>query len=139
MTYHLLFMEGIGYDYNKGPFNGGDTDDDGEDDDESSGGEEFFAKVEEMTTTTEDIAEWDYGDYEGLVVNEIRALRKERGLDQDREWDIWKDGCEGGEYVCPSCLIQWGQFSTSKRSGLNRVGQADLTLMSLCLLGRQSR
>lgn len=95
MTYHLLFLEGIGYDFNKGK-NGGDSDDDGEDDD-SSGGGEIYDKVEEMTTFTEDIAEWDYGDYEGLVVNEIRALRKERGLDQDREWDIWKDGCEGGE------------------------------------------
>ena len=57
-------------------------------------------KVEEMMTLTNDIAEWDYGDHEGLVVNEIRALRKERGLDREREWNIWKDGCEGGEYVC---------------------------------------
>lgn len=53
----------------------------------------------EMTTYTEDIAEWDYGDYEGLKVAEIRKLRKERGLDRERPWDIWRDGCEGGEYV----------------------------------------
>ncbi|KAI0139996.1 phosphoglycerate mutase-like protein [Hypoxylon sp. NC0597] len=46
---------------------------------------------------TEDIAEWDYGDYEGLVVSEIRAGRKKRGLDQEKEWNIWSDGCEGGE------------------------------------------
>ncbi|KAI0598742.1 phosphoglycerate mutase [Biscogniauxia sp. FL1348] len=46
---------------------------------------------------TEAIAEWNYGDYEGLVVSEIRARRKEKGLDGEREWDIWKDGCEGGE------------------------------------------
>lgn len=29
----------------------------------------------------------------------IRELRKSHGLDQDREWDIWRDGCEDGEYV----------------------------------------
>ena len=52
-----------------------------------------------MLTLTEDIAEWDYGDYEGLLTSEIRARRKERGLDQEREWDIWRDGCEGGECV----------------------------------------
>jgi hypothetical protein len=48
---------------------------------------------------TEDIAEWDYGDYEGLKTGEIKELRKKRGLDQDTEWVIWRDGCEGGEYV----------------------------------------
>ena len=48
-------------------------------------------------TTTEDIAEWDYGDYEGLLTKEIRSRRAEKGLDQDKPWDIWVDGCEGGE------------------------------------------
>lgn len=48
-------------------------------------------------TTTEDIAEWDYGHYEGLIPKDIRARRKEKGLDKDRSWDIWRDGCEGGE------------------------------------------
>ncbi|KAF2017251.1 phosphoglycerate mutase-like protein [Aaosphaeria arxii CBS 175.79] len=41
------------------------------------------------------IREWDYGNYEGLKSAEIRASRKERGLNED--WDIWRDGCEGGE------------------------------------------
>ncbi len=50
---------------------------------------------EGRVTITEDIAEWDYGDYEGFLTKEIRARRKEKGL--DREWDIWVDGCEGGE------------------------------------------
>ena len=50
-------------------------------------------------TYTEDIAEWDYGDYEGLKTEDIRKVRKERGLDQEGEWNIWRDGCEGGEYV----------------------------------------
>ncbi len=53
--------------------------------------------IADKVTVTEDIAEWDYGDYEGLLVNEIRARRKEKGFDQDREWNIWRDGCEGGE------------------------------------------
>lgn len=57
--------------------------------------------TQQQVTYTEDIAEWDYGDYEGLKVHEIRDLRKERGLDQERAWDIWRDGCEGGEYDAP--------------------------------------
>ncbi|OTA57657.1 phosphoglycerate mutase [Hypoxylon sp. EC38] len=63
----------------------------------------LFGSNSEMTIDrdkiiiTEDIAEWDYGDYEGLVVSEIKAGRKKRGLDQGKEWDIWRNGCEGGE------------------------------------------
>ncbi|KAK0753612.1 histidine phosphatase superfamily [Schizothecium vesticola] len=44
---------------------------------------------------TEDIREWDYGDYEGITSKRIRELRKEQGLDPG--WDIWRDGCPGGE------------------------------------------
>ncbi|RYP32141.1 hypothetical protein DL767_005377 [Monosporascus sp. MG133] len=44
---------------------------------------------------TEDIREWDYGDYEGITSSEIRALRERQGL--NRNWDIWRDGCPGGE------------------------------------------
>jgi broad specificity phosphatase PhoE len=47
-------------------------------------------------TVTEDIAEWDYGDYEGLKPHEIKERRAEKGLPK---WDIWTQGCEGGEYV----------------------------------------
>ncbi|KAI1506634.1 phosphoglycerate mutase [Biscogniauxia marginata] len=57
---------------------------------------EFVIDADRVVLTG-DIAEWDYGDYEGLLTSEIRARRKEKGLDQEREWDIWKDGCEGGE------------------------------------------
>lgn len=45
----------------------------------------------------EDLREWEYGDYEGLLTHEIVQLRKSRGLDQDRPWKIWRDGCENGE------------------------------------------
>ena len=48
-------------------------------------------------TITDEIAEWDYGDYEGLVPKAIRERRKERGLDREKPWDKWVDGCEGGE------------------------------------------
>jgi broad specificity phosphatase PhoE len=50
-------------------------------------------------TVTEDIAKWDYGDYDGVHPHDIRAGRKERGLDKGKPWDIWIDGCEGGEWA----------------------------------------
>lgn len=50
---------------------------------------------------TEDIREWEYGDYEGLLTQQIIDLRKSRGLDADLPpgdtWNIWRDGCENGE------------------------------------------
>ena len=48
-------------------------------------------------SVTEEIAEWNYGLYEGKLTKEIREIRKSHGLDQERDWDIWRDGCEGGE------------------------------------------
>ncbi|KAL2431470.1 hypothetical protein ABEF95_009441 [Exophiala dermatitidis] len=45
-------------------------------------------------TIDERIAEWDYGDYEGVTSAEIREMRKQQGLPP---WDIWRDGCPGGE------------------------------------------
>lgn len=59
-------------------------------------GKEALLK-DKKVTTTEELAEWDYGKYEGLLTQEIRARRKEQGLDQEKPWDIWRDGCEGGE------------------------------------------
>jgi len=43
---------------------------------------------------TEDIREWDYGDYEGITSHQIRELREKEGKGP---WDIWHDGCPGGE------------------------------------------
>jgi broad specificity phosphatase PhoE len=37
----------------------------------------------------ENLAEWDYGDYEGLRTAEIHEQRP--------AWDVWMDGCPGGE------------------------------------------
>ena len=39
--------------------------------------------------TDPDLAEWDYGEYEGLRTAEIRQQRP--------DWDVWQHGCPGGE------------------------------------------
>ena len=54
-------------------------------------------ELEGKTETTEDIREWEYGAYEGLLTAQIRAARKEKGLDGERPWNIWVDGCVEGE------------------------------------------
>ena len=48
------------------------------------------AKIE----VTEQIREWDYGDYEGITSAEIAKMREAKG---EGPWDIWRDGCPGGE------------------------------------------
>jgi probable phosphoglycerate mutase len=42
-------------------------------------------------TLTEDVREWTYGDYEGLTSAEIKKF--------DPNWQIWFNGCPGGESV----------------------------------------
>jgi broad specificity phosphatase PhoE len=37
----------------------------------------------------DDLAEWDYGEYEGRTTKEIRVERP--------GWDVWRDDCPGGE------------------------------------------
>ncbi|MCW2518947.1 MAG: Acid phosphatase [Mycobacterium sp.] len=44
--------------------------------------------VDEVTPM---LAEWDYGDYEGLTTQEIR--------ERVPDWTVWKYGCPGGEDV----------------------------------------
>lgn len=46
-------------------------------------------------TTDDRVREWGYGDYEGLTPSQIRALRKEQGLDTERPFDIWRNGTTG--------------------------------------------
>ncbi|KAJ5437852.1 uncharacterized protein N7458_008850 [Penicillium daleae] len=51
-------------------------------------------RTEARVQITEAIREWDYGEYEGLTSVQIRAIRAEKGLGP---WNIWTDGCPGGE------------------------------------------
>jgi len=42
-----------------------------------------------VTAIDEDLAEWRYGEYEGITTAQIRAQRP--------DWELWRDGCPGGE------------------------------------------
>ena len=42
-----------------------------------------------VAETTEDLAEWNYGEYEGVTTADIRKTRP--------GWSLWTDGCPGGE------------------------------------------
>ncbi|PLN86076.1 phosphoglycerate mutase-like protein [Aspergillus taichungensis] len=52
-------------------------------------------RTEAKVEVTEAIREWDYGEYEGLTSPQIREQRAKEG--KGEKWDIWKDGCPGGE------------------------------------------
>ena len=42
-----------------------------------------------VSEVTEDLVEWDYGDYEGITTDEIHRT--------DPDWSLWTDGAPGGE------------------------------------------
>jgi probable phosphoglycerate mutase len=48
-----------------------------------------LAGLARMAEVDPDLAEWDYGDYEGQVSADIRKMRP--------NWDLFRDGCPGGE------------------------------------------
>jgi broad specificity phosphatase PhoE len=48
-----------------------------------------LAGVGERAELTDDLLEWDYGDYEGITTAQIREGRP--------DWYLWRDGCPGGE------------------------------------------
>jgi broad specificity phosphatase PhoE len=48
-----------------------------------------LAGLGEGVETTEDLLEWDYGEYEGVTTAEIRERRP--------RWSLWLDGAQGGE------------------------------------------
>jgi broad specificity phosphatase PhoE len=43
----------------------------------------------EQAELSDDLVEWDYGDYEGITTKQIREERP--------GWYLWRDGCPGGE------------------------------------------
>jgi broad specificity phosphatase PhoE len=48
-----------------------------------------LAGLGDRVELTEDLVEWDYGEYEGITTAEIRKQRP--------GWNLWRDGCPGGE------------------------------------------
>jgi len=48
-----------------------------------------MARPSDEFTVTDLLLEYNYGDYEGLTPTQIRSLHP--------GWDIWRDGCPGGE------------------------------------------
>jgi broad specificity phosphatase PhoE len=62
-------------------------------------------RTEATIEVTQNIREWDYGDYEGLTSATIQKNRTAQGLDPN--WNIWSEGCPGGEYVYPIILMDW--------------------------------
>ena len=43
----------------------------------------------EVAQIEDELVEWQYGEYEGLTTPEIR--------ERSPEWNLWRDGCPGGE------------------------------------------
>jgi broad specificity phosphatase PhoE len=43
----------------------------------------------DVAVISNDLHEWDYGEYEGLTTPQIRERRP--------DWNLWRDGCPGGE------------------------------------------
>jgi probable phosphoglycerate mutase len=48
-----------------------------------------LAGLGDRADTTDDLLEWDYGEYEGITTAQIRESRP--------DWNLWRDGCPGGE------------------------------------------
>ena len=48
-----------------------------------------LAGIADDATVTDDLVEWDYGDYEGRTTDEIHESAP--------GWYLWEDGCPGGE------------------------------------------
>ena len=48
-----------------------------------------LAGLGDRVELTDDLLEWDYGEYEGITTAQIREGRP--------DWYLWRDGCPGGE------------------------------------------
>lgn len=63
-------------------------------------------RTEAKVEIYEGIREWDYGEYEGLTTKTIKEQRQARG---EGDWDIWRDGCPGGEYAPVLTVLEDGE------------------------------
>jgi probable phosphoglycerate mutase len=48
-----------------------------------------LAGFDDAAEIVDDLREWEYGEYEGLTTPQIRETKP--------EWNLWQDGCPGGE------------------------------------------
>jgi broad specificity phosphatase PhoE len=62
----------------------------------------------DQVETSDALLEWDYGDYEGLTTARIREERP--------DWDLFRDGCPGGEML--------GQVAERARPLLGKLAAA---------------
>ena len=74
-------------------------------------------KLLDKVDFTADLVEWAYGDYEGLRTAEIKQLRGQRDLNA-KDFDVFKHGCEGGEYV--DCWKEHHVYGLMALDRLNR-------------------
>ena len=81
--------------------------------------------------TTDALLEFDYGDYEGLTTPEIRASRP--------GWDLFRDGCPGGETVEAAAARARGLLAELTAAGDGRVllfsHGHQLRILAACFLG----
>lgn len=54
--------------------------------------------AESAIQVTPTLEEWDYGEYEGMTLGDVARVRGQTGQEVQM-WNIWRDGCPGGEYA----------------------------------------
>ena len=69
----------------------------------------------------DDLKEWEYGQYEGLLTKQILAMRKEQGLGET--WNIWNQGCKN----------DYGSSSRKSKKSKNLVWKPTRTVTLLSL------
>ena len=75
----------------------------------------------DVLVVDEDLVEVDYGDYEGRTSAEIRRVRP--------EWDLWRDGCPGGETIAAAAVRAERVLARAREAGgpVLLVGHGHLT------------
>ena len=81
-----------------------------------------LAALNRVTEIEPDLAEWDYGDYEGRSAAEIRKVRP--------DWNVFRDGCPNGK--SPSQICKRADRQIAKL----RAFEGDLAIFSHGHFGR---